>query len=139
MVFETTGAAVAFLLARVLLGGMLAFTGFNHFMQTEQMTGYADMKGVPAPKLSVLLSGGLLVFGGLSVILGFYPVVGAGALAVFLLVTTPKMHDFWNAPADQQQSEMTAFLKNVGLLGGVLLLLALGGVTWPYAVGVGLF
>ncbi|WP_336359748.1 DoxX family protein [Haladaptatus sp. ZSTT2] len=139
MVFETTAGAIAFLLARVLLGGMLAFTGLNHFMQTEQMSGYAEMKGVPAPTFSVVASGVMLVFGGLSLILGVYPVVGAGALAVFLVVATPKMHDFWNAPEDQQQSEMTAFLKNVGLLGGVLVLLALGGASWPYALDIGLF
>ncbi|WP_338729379.1 DoxX family protein [Haladaptatus sp. DJG-WS-42] len=139
MVFETTGGAIAFLLARVLLGGMLAFTGINHFMQTDQMSGYAELKGVPAPTLSVVASGVMLVFGGLSLILGFYPVIGAGALATFLIVATPKMHDFWNAPEDQQQSEMTAFLKNVGLLGGVLIVLALGGTTWPYALDMGLF
>ncbi|WP_332899598.1 DoxX family protein [Haladaptatus sp. CMSO5] len=139
MVFETTAGAIAFLLARVLLGGMLAFTGLNHFMQTDQMSGYAEMKGVPAPTFSVVASGVMLVFGGLSLILGVYPVVGAGALAVFLVVATPKMHDFWNAPEDQQQSEMTAFLKNVGLLGGVLVLLALGGASWPYALDIGLF
>jgi putative oxidoreductase len=139
MVFETTAGAIAFLLARVLLGGMLAFTGINHFMQTDQMSGYAEMKGVPAPTLSVVASGVMLVFGGLSLILGVYPVVGAGALAVFLVVATPKMHDFWNAPEDQQQSEMTAFLKNVGLLGGVLVLLALGGASWPYALDIGMF
>ena len=60
--FETTGTGVVFLLARVVFGGVLAFTGLNHFMDVEGMAGYAEFKGLPAPKLSVLGSGGLLVF-----------------------------------------------------------------------------
>jgi putative oxidoreductase len=49
------------------------------------------------------------------------------------------MHDFWAAAEDDQQDEMINFLKNVGLLGGALVLLALGSVNWPDAVGVSLF
>ncbi|MFB6083822.1 MAG: DoxX family protein [Halorientalis sp.] len=139
MVFESAGAGVAFLLGRVLFGAILAFMGLNHFLNGEEMVGYADFKGIPAPGIAVPVSGGMLLFGGLTVILGAYPVVGAGALALFLLVATPTMHDFWAADEEDQQDEMINFLKNVGLLGGSLVFLALGGVDWPYAVGVGLF
>lgn len=34
--------------------------------------------------------------------------------------------------------QMTGFLKNVSLAGGALALLAVGGQSWPYAVGFGL-
>lgn len=138
MVFDTAGAGVVFLLARVLFGGILAFMGLNHFMNADQMVPYAEAKGVPLAGLAVPLSGGTLVAGGLSVITGAYVVVGAGALALFLLVTTPVMHDFWAAPEDQQQDEMINFLKNVGLLAGSLVFLTLASVQWPYAAGVGL-
>lgn len=130
-------AGLVFLLARVLFGLVLAFMGLNHFMDTEAMTGYAEAKGVPAPKASVLLSGGALLFGGLGVAVGAYPVLAAGALATFFLVSTPKMHDFWNA--EDTQTEMTQFLKNAALLGGSLGFLALGGSEWPLAVTIGLF
>ena len=94
MVFEAAGAAELFLLARVLFGGVLAFTGLNHFLDTESMAGYAEFKGLPAPRASVLLSGGLLIFGGLSLIAGVFPAVGAGALAVFLIASGLAMHNF---------------------------------------------
>ncbi|MDX1748503.1 MAG: quinol oxidase, partial [Halobacteriales archaeon] len=48
-VFASPGAAELFLLARVLFGGVLAFMGLNHFMNLEDMAGYAGMKGLPAP------------------------------------------------------------------------------------------
>jgi len=139
MVVESAAGEVIFLLARVLFGGLLAFMGFNHFMDTEAMAGYAEMKGLPAPTFSVVASGVVLVFGGLGVVLGIAPVLAAGALAAFLLVTAVTMHDFWAVPEDQAQDEMTQFLKTVSLAGGALSLLAVGGQAWPYAVGVGLF
>jgi putative oxidoreductase len=130
-------AGIVFLLARVLLGATLAFMGLNHFMDTEAMAGYAGAKGVPAPRASVLLSGGMLAFGGLGVALGIFPVLAAGALVVFFVFATPKMHDFWNA--EDTQGEMTHFLKNVALLGASLGFLALGGTEWSLAANLGLF
>lgn len=136
--FETAGADVVFLLARVLFGGVLAFTGLNHFTDIEAMAGYAEYKGLPAPRLSVLASGGLLIFGGLSIVVGAFPAVGAGALAVFLVASAVTMHDFWAAEGDDAQTEMTQFLKNVYGAGAALAFLVLAGTPWPYAVNVGL-
>ena len=139
-VFASPGSGELFLLARVLFGGVLAFMGLNHFVNLGDTAGYAGTKGVPAPRLAVAFTGGLLVLGGLSVVTGAYVVVGAGALALFLLASAVGMHDFWTVEdPQQQQTEMTQFLKNVTLAGAAIGLLALGGGSWPYALGVGLF
>jgi len=139
MVVESAVGEVAFLLGRLLFGGVLAFMGINHFGNVDEMAGYAEHKGLPAPRLSVIGSGAVLVLGGVGIALGVVPVLAAGALAVFLLVSAVTMHDFWAVPDDQAQDEMTGFLKNVSLAGGALTLLAVGGANWPYAVGVALF
>lgn len=125
------------LVARVLFGGVIAFNGLNHFLQTEQMTGYAQHKGVPAPQLSVLASGAVLVLGGLSIVAGVAPVAGGITVAAFLVVAALLFHDFWAVPEDQQQDEMTSFLKNVALAGGALALAALGVSNWAYSAGIG--
>jgi uncharacterized membrane protein YphA (DoxX/SURF4 family) len=133
----TSSGEIVFLVGRLLIGGLFTFMGLNHFMDTETMAGYAESKGVPAPRLSVLVSGGTLIFGGLLIALGLYPAIGAGAIAAFFLVVTPKMHDFWNVDDPQQkQSEMTDFLKNVVLLGTSLVLLSLGSQAWPHALSI---
>ncbi|MDT3435051.1 DoxX family protein [Haloarcula sp. 1CSR25-25] len=139
MAFESAGAGELFLLGRLLFGGVLAFTGLNHFLNVEQMAPYAEAKGLPAPAAAVYGSGGLLVVSGVLVILGAYPVVAAGALATFLVGSAVLMHDFWAAPDDQVQDEMTQFLKNVALAGGAVSLLSVAGTSWPYSVGVTLF
>lgn len=135
---DTGSAGLAFLVARVLFGVVLAVMGLNHFANVDQMSGYAEAKGIPAGRLSVVSSGGMLVFGGLGIAAGVFPALAAGAIALFLAVSTPTMHDFWTAPEDQRQAEMTNFLKNVTMLGAALTFLALSGTAWPYAVGIGL-
>lgn len=135
--FASAGSAEVFLLARLLFGGVLAFMGFNHFTNVGDMAGYAEMKGLPAPAVSVVASGAMLVLGGLSIITGAFVVLGAGAVAVFLVVSAFAMHDFWTVDdPQQQQTEMTQFLKNVTMAGAALGFLALASAQWQYAVNV---
>lgn len=129
---------VVLLIGRVLFGGVIAFMGLNHFLQTEQMVGYAGHKGVPLPKLSVLASGGVLILGGLTIIAGVYPVLGALAIAVFLVASALLIHDFWSVPEDQKQDEMTQFLKNIALAGGALAIAVLGFEAWAFSPNLGL-
>lgn len=127
MVLETVNP-VAFLIGRLLFGGILALTGLNHFMQSDQMTSYAEAKGTPLPRLSVLGSGVVLILSGVAITLGVVPIIAAVALVVFFVVVTPLMHDFWNADNPEiQEQEMTHFLKNGALAGGALIVLAVGG------------
>ncbi|WP_136602988.1 DoxX family protein [Salinigranum halophilum] len=127
------------LLGRVLFGLLFLYNGYNHFANNEAVTGYAEFKGVPAAGFMVVASGVMMLLGGLGIILGAFPVLSVGAIAVFLLVSSPKMHDFWAASDEDRQNEFNHFLKNVGLLGGALVLLASASEPWAYAVNVGLF
>ncbi|SFB96985.1 Uncharacterized membrane protein YphA, DoxX/SURF4 family [Halobiforma haloterrestris] len=134
--FESALADVAFLSARLIFGGILAFMGVNNLVDAESMIGYAEFKGLPAPRLLVPLSGGTLIFGGVSVVLGVVPALGAGALAVFLLGSAMTMHDFWSLEGEEAQNELNHFLKNVFGAGGALAFLAVANATWPYALNV---
>ncbi|MFB6254136.1 MAG: DoxX family protein [Halobacteriaceae archaeon] len=139
MAIDTLFAGVTFLLGRLLFGGIIAFMGLNHFLNREDMIGYATHKGIPAPQVAVLGSGFLLVTSGIGIIVGLFEIVAAIGIAGFLIISAITMHDFWNInDPEQQQTEMTQFLKNVALAGGALILLAIGGINWPYAVTLGL-
>jgi uncharacterized membrane protein YphA (DoxX/SURF4 family) len=67
------------------------------------MASYAQSKGLPAPKAGVAASGVLLLLGGLSLLLGYHPTVGAILLVVFLLATSFTMHNFWAVKDPQQK------------------------------------
>src|SRR2546425_11206758 len=82
-----------FLAGRVLYGGFFLLAGIDHFRHVGMMTPYAAAKGIPAPRLSVLGSGLLIVLGGLSVLLGVRPTSGGLALTVFLLPPSFLMHN----------------------------------------------
>lgn len=139
-VFAAAGAAEVFLLARILFGGVLAFMGLNHFLNLDDMAGYAEFEGLPAPRLAVVVSGAVLLLGGLGLVVGAYQVLAAAGLALFLLVAAVTVHDFWSVDdPEERQTEMTQFLKNVFGAGAALGFLALGTVAWPYAVGIGAF
>ncbi|MBI2185594.1 MAG: DoxX family protein [Acidobacteria bacterium] len=123
-----------FLLGRILLGGFFTFYGVNHFLNLSAMAQYAAAKGVPSPETAVLASGTLLVIGGLSVLLGLWPHIGAACLGLFLIGVTPIMHDFWDiADPVQRMNEMAHFTKNLALLGGVLMMVGVPR-PWPYSL-----
>ncbi|GGL62521.1 DoxX family membrane protein [Halocalculus aciditolerans] len=139
MAIDSGVGGVVFLLGRLLFGLAMAYMGLNHFRNADTLAGYADANGIPAPRAGVLVSGGMLVLGGLGIVLGVLPVLSAGAIAVFLLVSSFTVHDYWAAPDDQKQNERTQFLKNVGLTGAALGFLVVGGQTWAYAVNYSVF
>lgn len=124
--------ADALLLAgRVIVGGYFLQAGWNHFRNRTMLAGYAALKKVPFPMLSILGTGLLLSAGGLSLILGLFPYLGVAALVAFLVGVTPMIHDFWTIEDPMQRmGEKVNFAKNVALLGAVLLV---GAIPQPWA------
>jgi len=126
---------IAFLIGRVIVGSFFLMNGFNHFAQLNMMTGYAKSKGIPAPALAVGGSGVFLFLGGLSLLLGYHPTIGAVLLVIFLLAVSFSIHNFWKVQDPQAKiGEMTNFLKNMGLLGLLLMTLAIAR-PWPMSFG----
>lgn len=123
------------LVGRLLFGGFFVFSGLNHFMNAPMLAGYAASRGVPLATVAVLLTGVLLVVGGALVIAGFAPRVGLALIALFLVGVTPVMHAFWTMDDPAARTAETAnFLKNVGLLGATIAMLAIP-TPWPWSVG----
>ena len=126
---------VAFLIGRIIVGIYYFYSGIRHFIHLNMMAGYAGSKGVPLPKLAVAGSGALIVIGGLSILLGYQPLIGVIALGLFLLPTSFMMHNFWAVEDPMQKmGEMINFTKNMALLGSALMFLAIPQ-PWPFSVG----
>ena len=113
-------------IGRILFGGSFLMSGINHFSKLEAMTGYAQFKKLPAAKLGVLISGLMLVIGGISIILGYFADLGALLLAIFLVLAAVIFHNFWKeTDATAKQNEMLGFMKDIALAGAALILFAL--------------
>jgi putative oxidoreductase len=113
------------LIARVLLGLIFVMSGFSKISGFEGTQQYMASYGMPLT--AVLLVGAIIVeiLGGLSIILGLWARAGAVALVLFLIPATLVFHtDF----ADQTQLIM--FLKNLSIMGGLLLVTAHGSGSY---------
>lgn len=126
---------VAFLIGRIILGVYYLFNASNHFSRLSMMSGYAASKGVPSPRLFVIVTGILLLVGGVSMLLGVWPVAGVIALVVFFLPVSFIMHNFWAVQEPMAKMlEMVNFTKNMALMGSALMFLAIP-TPWPFSLG----
>jgi putative oxidoreductase len=126
---------IAFLIGRVIVGGFFLMNGFNHFTNLSMLAGYAKSKGTPAPSAAVAGSGVLLLLGGASLLLGYHPTAGAGLLVICLLDLSIGIHNFWSVQEPQaRMQEQVQFMKNVALLGFVLMTLVIPR-PWIFSIG----
>lgn len=131
-------ADVAFLAGRGLFAVVVGYLALGNLLDLEAAVGYARSKGAPLAAVSVPLGSLGLILGALAVLLGLYPAVGVLAIVAFLVPITIIMHDFWTVEGAERQNERIHFLKNLGLIGAALVLLALPGSAWSLSVGIGL-
>lgn len=118
-------------IGRVLFALIFIRSAPGHF--TPELVAMAEGQGVPLAHIAVPLSGVMAGLGGLSVALGLWTRIGAWLLILFLIPVTVMMHAYWGIddPAAARAQEII-FMKNVGLLGGALLLAHFGG--GPFSV-----
>ncbi|WP_029041738.1 DoxX family protein [Cucumibacter marinus] len=109
------------LVARILLALMFVLAGVAKLMDPASNAGYFEFLGLPAPGILVYVVGLFELIGGLALIAGFQARIAAIALAVFSIAAALLAH---NNFADQMQ--MTMFLKNLAVAGGLLLVTANG-------------
>ncbi len=95
---------------------------------TTQMSVMQDMTNFALEFSEPLLifAAGLELLGALSLLLGLGPRIGALFLILFLIPTTIVAHHFWLLTGPGRDLQMVMFLKNVGILGGLFLVLGMG-------------
>jgi putative oxidoreductase len=105
------------LIGRVLFALMFLLPALNkitNFAGTQQYMASKNMPMIPFLLVSAIV---ILLFGAFSIALGFKIKIGTTALIVFLIPATLIFH---NELSDQNQ--FIHFLKNVALIGGLLML-----------------
>jgi putative oxidoreductase len=133
---------ILLVIGRVLFALLFINSGIAHLTKLEAMAGYAQFKKVPAAKLSVIVTGLMLVIGGLYVALGVYADLGGLLLAIFLVLSAFMMHNFWTLQDPQaKQGETINFFKNLSLAGAALIIFVLvgSGVDFGPSITEGFF
>ena len=132
-------AAKALLVGRVVFSFFFIYSGFNHLTKLSMYAQYAGGSGVPAPTLAVIVTGLMLLAGGLSILLGVQPRWGALLLVAFLIPVAFMIHRFWGLTDPMMAANQAAhFWKNIALAGAALMIYALATLypmRWPYSLG----
>lgn len=123
------------LLGRILLSLIFLMSAVgNKIPNFSSVAEYMAAENVPAPQ--VLLAGAIvfLIAGSISVILGYKARLGATLLLVFLGLATYYFHDFWTfEDAQARQQQMIQFMKNLALMGAMLMVIGRG--AGPLSLG----
>ncbi len=112
-------------LGRVCLSGIFIIAGAEAFSAPGPRTGKVAGAGIPEPEMAVKINSATMVLGGILLALGIMPKAAAGALIGTMIPTTLVGHAFWKEEKPQAQSmQRVQFLKNLGLVGGLLWIIA---------------
>jgi putative oxidoreductase len=112
--------------ARVLLALMFVLSGFGKLTGLEGTAGYIASKGLPAPMLLAVAAGVVELVAGVLLIVGWQARWAALALAGFTVVASVIFHNYWAMPAEQQMMQQLMFMKNMAVVGGLLVVFAFG-------------
>lgn len=114
------------LLARLLLAALFLPAGIGKISGFAGTAGYIGSVGLPMPELGAAIAIAVEVLGGIALIIGLGTRWAALALAGFTLVASFFFHAYWALPAEQQMMQQLMFMKNIGVVGGLLALAAFG-------------
>ncbi|WP_233840635.1 DoxX family protein [Dyella sp. 2HG41-7] len=115
------------LIARVFLVALFIIFGLDKFLNFSGTTAYMEQVGMPLPTLFSFVALVMELVVGVLILVGFYTRPLAFALALYTLITALIGHRYW-AITDPgvHLDTMIHFYKNMGIVGGLLLLCITG-------------
>jgi putative oxidoreductase len=105
------------------LGKMMEWTGQASYMQSHKLP-----TQLIAPMLAIALV--IEAAGVLCLILGWQARAAAFITFIYLGVVSVLLHNFWAAQGASAGRMQTQFLKNLGIMGGLLMIAANGPGRW---------
>jgi putative oxidoreductase len=114
------------LLGRILLCLLFLIGGLSKIGNFSGTAAMMASKGIPATRVALVLAIVIEVAGALCVMVGFKARFWAGVMALYLIPVSLTFHNFWALSGMERMNNMAHFMKNVGLIGGLLIIAARG-------------
>jgi len=114
------------LVGRILLAALFIWSGVGKLSGFEGVVSGIAAKGLPVPTVLAAIAVAIELGGGILLAFGFKTRWVALVMGLFLIVITPIYHDFWNVAGGARMGQQVNFMKNVCILGGMLMVYALG-------------
>lgn len=114
------------LIGRIFLAVLFLVTGFGKISGFEGLVGQIASKGFPAAQVFAVATIVIEVGVALMLIAGWKARWAAFLLAVFTAIVTIFFHNFWAVPEAQKMMQQIQFMKNLALIGGLMMVMAYG-------------
>ena len=114
------------LAGRILLAFLFLQSGFDKLLKYDITQALMAARGVPEPQIMLPLALAALFAGGVMLLIGWKASWGALALIVFMIPVTWYFHRYWTFPEALQVDQFHHFVKNLGIIGALLLVLGMG-------------
>ena len=125
-----TCESLAAFLGRIFLALLFVVSGVGKITGYAGTAAYMASKGLPMVDVLLPLTIAVELGGGLLLALGWKARWAAAVLLLFLIPTTLIFHQFWGLEPKLMQMQKIHFLKNVAIMGGMLMVLAIGAGAW---------
>lgn len=110
------------LAARSLIALLFIVSGIQKAVTFEAVVGWMASEGVPLAPLALAATLAIELVSGAALLFGLGQRLAAWVLAGFVVAATLAFHAFWLVPAEQFADQLTHFLKNGAIVGGLLLI-----------------
>ena len=127
---STTTRNTLALAGRLLMASLFLPAGLSKLTGFAGTVGYITSVGLPFPTLAAAAAAGVETLGAVALIVGFQTRIAALLLAGFTLIASFFFHAYWSVPAEAQMVQQLLFNKNIAVVGGLLILAALGAGQW---------
>lgn len=114
------------LVARILIGGIFVYSGYGKLMNLGGFATSLASQGAPMPQILSVVGACCEFFGGLALVLGLFHRYAALLMIVFVIIATLLSHHFWDVAPAAQRGQIIQFIKNVAIIGGILMLFVHG-------------
>ena len=114
------------LVGRILLGLIFVLSGFQKLMGFSGLVGTIAGKGLPMPEALAVLSVAIELGAGFLLVVGWKARWAALLLFLFIIPVSLVYHNFWTMEGAQAAMNKIQFMKNVSIMGGMLLAAAFG-------------
>lgn len=92
----------------------------------DYVTQLEGATGMPMAQMLAIAAGALEVIGGLAIAFNLGARVFAMLLVLFVIAATFHFHDFWNQAWPDAKGNLIQALKNLSLIGGLLIIAGIG-------------
>jgi putative oxidoreductase len=119
-------ANVVYALGRIALAAIFLWSGYGKIVAPEGVSVLLAGRGLPMPLYLAYAAGAVEIALGALVVAGWQSRWAALGLIAFTIVATYLGHDFWTQTGAQARGNQIHAMKNLAIVGG-LLMLAAGG------------